>query len=356
VAKALGLKPLDVIVYPVPAGGSFDARLDHRQAVQAALIAKEVGKPVQLTWSRWQEHLASLPRTPAAAVLWAKLAEPGGQIAGWKTRIAAPATGKAFGRRLFEGDAPQAAMRESDGEGDPIAVEGGVPPYALANFSLDHVPVATGLPAGRMRGQAHGYTAFFTECFIDELAHAAKREALSYRREMLGSDPRLAACLLRVSSLANWNGGHDASGQGLACHRIGGDEGGRIAVIVTARRNPEGGVLVDKISAAVDIGRVINRDIALQQIEGGLVYGLGLTVGSSTAYAEGLPLVGRLSGLGLPLLGQMPVIEVDLRDSTAPPADPGELGVAAIAPAIANALFSATGYRFRRLPLLEEAE
>ena len=156
--------------------------------------------------------------------------------------------------------------------------------------------------------------------------------------------------------IGEWEGGAPGVGQGLACHRIDSENGGRIAVIVTARRNPEGGVVVDRISAAVDIGRVINRDIALQQIEGGLVYGLGLTVGSSTAYAEGLPLVGRLSGLGLPLLGQMPTIEVDLLDSTAPPADPGELGVAAIAPAIANALFSATGYRFRRLPLLEESE
>lgn len=356
VAEVLGLKAIDVVIYPVPAGGSFDARLDHRHAVQAALIAKEVGKPVQLTWSRWQEHLASLPRTPAAAVLWAKVANPGGQVVGWKTRIAAPASGWQFGRRLFDGQAPFEAMRESDGSADPLAVDGAVPPYALANFSLDHVPVKTGLPAGRMRGQAHGYTAFFTECFIDELAHAAKREALSYRMEMLGGDPRLAACLLRVSSLANWNGGHDASGQGLACHRIGGEQGGRIAVIVTARKNPEGGVVLDRISAAVDVGRVINRDIALQQIEGGLVYGFGLAVGSSTAYAEGLPLTGRLSGLGLPMLAQVPAIEIDLIDSSEAPADPGELGVAAIAPAIANALFSATGYRFRRLPLLEEAE
>ncbi len=357
VASALGINAKRVIVYPVPAGGSFDARLDHRHAVQAALVAKEVGKPVQLTWSRWQEHLAALPRTPAAAVLWAKVAEPGGQVLGWKTRIAAPAAGKQFGRRLFEGESPMAAMRETDGEADAVALEGAVPPYALPGFALDHVPVRTGLPAGRMRGQAHGYTAFFTECFLDELAHAAKREPLSYRMEMLGGDPRLAACLLRVSAMANWNGGNDASGQGLACHRIGPeDSGGRIAVVVTARRDPEGGVLVDKISAAVDVGRVINRDVAMQQVEGGLVYGLGLAVGSSTAYAEGLPLVGRLSGLGLPLLGQTPTIEVDLLDSTAPPADPGELGVAAIAPAVANALFSATGYRFRRLPLLEEAE
>ncbi|PLK24425.1 molybdopterin cofactor-binding domain-containing protein [Novosphingobium sp. TH158] len=357
VAEALGINAKDVILYPVPAGGSFDARLDHRHAVQAALVAKEVGKPVQLTWSRWQEHLAALPRTPAAAVLWARLAEPGGQVLGWKTRIAVPATGAAFGRRLFEGENAMAAMRASDGEADPMAVEGAVPPYGLGNFSLDHVAVVTGLPAGRMRGQAHGYTAFFTECFIDELAHAAKREPLSYRMEMLGDDPRLAACLLRVSSLANWNGGNDASGQGLACHRIGSAEaGGRIAVIVTARRDAEGGVLVDRISAAVDIGRVINRDIARQQLEGGLIYGLGLAAGSSTSYAEGVPYVGKLSGLGLPLLAQTPAIEIDLLDSTAPPADPGELGVAAIAPAIANALFSATGFRFRRLPLLEYAE
>jgi isoquinoline 1-oxidoreductase beta subunit len=353
VADALGMSAKDVVLYPLPAGGSFDARLDNRHAMQAALIAKEVGKPVQLTWSRWQEHVATLPRTPVAAVLWAKQAPAGGHVLGWKTRIAVPATGKAFGKRLFDGQTPMEAMRDSDGEADVFAVEGAVPPYALANFSLDHVLVQTGLPAGRMRGQAHGYTAFFTECFVDELAHAAKREALSYRMEMLGSDPRLAACLLRVSSLANWNGGNDSSGQGLACHRIG---EGRIAVIVTARRDAEGGVLVDKISAAVDLGRVVNRDIALQQIEGGLVYGLGLAVGSSTGYAEGLPFVGRLSGLGLPLLAGVPTIEVDLIDSTEEPADPGELGVAAIAPAIANALFSATGYRFRRLPLLEEAE
>ena len=113
---------------------------------------------------------------------------------------------------------------------------------------------------------------------------------------------------------------------------------------------------VDKISAAVDIGRIVNIDIARQQIEGGLIFGLGLAAGSATGYYDGLPLVGRLAGLGLPLLANTPEIEVEFIDSMAEPADPGELGVAAIAPAIANALFSATGLRFRKLPLLEEAE
>ena len=352
VAKALGMSVMDVILYPVIAGGSFDARLEHGHAVEAAQIAKEIGKPVQLTWSRWQEHLAGLPRMPTAAILWAKTADPGGQIVALRTRIAAPSAGWEFGRRMFDGDDPRAAMRASAGMADPLAVKGGVPPYALANFALDHVPVLIDLPAGRMRGQAHGFTAFFTECFIDELAHAAHREPLSYRMEMIGNDPRLGMCLQRVSALAQWNGGNDASGQGLACHRI--DEG-CIAVIVTARRT-ENGVLVEKVSAAVDIGRVVNIDIARQQIEGGLIFGLGLAVGGATGYGEGLPFVGRLSGLGLPLLGTTPTIEIDFIDSDAAPADPGELGVAAIAPAIANALFSATGLRFRRLPLMEEAE
>ena len=167
---------------------------------------------------------------------------------------------------------------------------------------------------------------------------------------MLGHDVRLVACLQRVAALANWDGGGENSGQGLACHTIG---DGRIAVIATARRD-ESGVRVDKLSAVADIGRIVNVDIARQQIEGGLVFGMGLALGSSTAYAEGLPLTGRLGELGLPLLADCPDIEVDFIAGPGAPADPGELGVAAVAPAIANALYSAAGIRFRRLPLLSE--
>ncbi|MEP7222422.1 MAG: molybdopterin cofactor-binding domain-containing protein [Novosphingobium sp.] len=355
-AKAVGLHARDVVVYPVLAGGSFDARLEHDHGVEAALIAQELGRPVQLTWSRWQEHIATRPRTPAAAVLWATTQAQGGQVIAWKTRIAAPATAREFGERLFGDADPVSAIAASSGKADPMAVEGALPVYGLGNVSVDHVPVSIALPTGRMRGNAHGYTAFFTESFIDELAHKAGREPLSYRMEMLGGDVRLATCLQRVSTLAQWNGGSDASGQGLACHRIGTIEsGGRIAVIVTARRDT-GGVRVEKISAAVDIGRIVNLDIARQQIEGGLIFGLGLTVGAGSTYVDGLPVLGRLADIGLPVLGNTPQIEVEFIDSQAQPADPGELGVAAIAPAVANALFSATGVRFRRLPLLEESE
>ena len=352
-ADALGIDPARVVLYPMPAGGSFDRRLEHDHAVEAALIAREVGRPVQLTWSRWQEHLAGRPRTPVAAVMAAKTG-PAGEVLGWKARLAMPATAREFGHRLFGGETAQAAMASAAGQGDPLAMEGTVPPYALPNAVVEHVPATISLPTGRMRGNAHGYAAFFTESFIDELAVKLRREPLSFRMTMLGHDLRLAQCLQRVSQLANWNGGNDGSGQGLACHVIGDREtGGRIAVVATARRD-ETGVRVDRISAVADIGRIVNVDIARQQVEGGLIFGIGLALGCTTDYADGLPLTGRIGALNLPLLADCPEIEVEFVDSQAEPADPGELGVAVAAPAIANALASATGLRFRRLPLLSE--
>ncbi len=352
-AEALGLASEAVVLYPMPAGGSFDRRLEHDHAVEAALIAREVAKPVQLTWSRWQEHVAGRPRTPVAAVLAARTA-PTGEPVAWKARLALPASAREFGRRLFDGDTPFDAVEAVGGKGDRLAMEGAEPPYAIPQLMVEHVPASIGLPTGRLRGNAHGYTAFFTESFVDELARRAKREPLAFRMAMLDPDPRLAQCLQRVSGLGGWNGGAQGSGQGLACHRIGpAESGGRIACVAIARREGAG-LRVDRISAVADIGRIVNLDIARQQIEGGLIFGMGLAIGASTAYADGLPQTGRLRELGLPLLADCPEIAVEFIDSPAAAFDPGELGVAVVAPAIANALYSATGVRFRRLPLLAE--
>ena len=352
-ADALALDVRDVVLYAMPAGGSFDRRLEIGHAAQAAMIAQKVGKPVQLTWSRWQEHLAGWPRTPAAALMGART-DGEGRLAGWRARIAVPATTREFGARMFGRELPFDALDSASGQTDPLSLEGAIPPYAIGNLAIEHVPVRFDLPTARLRGNAHGYTAFFNETFIDELARKAGREPLSYRMALLGEDPRLAECLQRVAALSGWGGGGDASGQGLACHVIGsGDGAGRIAVVATARR-ADSGVRVDKLSAVADIGRIVNEDIARQQIEGGLVFGLGLALGSSTDYERGLPTARRLSHLNLPLLADCPEIEVQFVASDAPPADPGELGVVVAPPAIGNALFSATGLRFRRLPLLSD--
>ena len=353
VAAALGLGLRDVVLYPCLAGGSFDLRLEHRHAVEAALIARALRRPVSLVYSRWQEQLTALPRTPVQAVLAAATARSG-EIAAWRARLALPATAREFGKRLFGGEDAQAALGATD-QADALAVEGALPPYAIAHRAVDHVATGIALPTGRLRGNAHGYTAFFTESFVDELAHRAKREPLSYRMEMLGSDLRLAQCLQRAAALGEWDGGGGGSGQGIACHAMGGMDagqssgGGRIACVAVARRDA-GGVRVDRLSAAVDIGRIVNLDIARQQIEGGLVFGLGLALGAATRYRRGEPVTARLGAMSLPRLADCPRIEVEFIESGGDPFDPGELGVAVVAPAVANALFSATGLRFRSLP------
>ncbi len=355
-ARALGIETEDVVLYPMPAGGSFDARLENDHAAEIALIASELDAPVQLSWPRRDELVQTRPRTPAFMLLGAQLAAPRGGISGTidalHVRIASPPTTLEFGERLLHGRTSWDAIRESTERKDPLACEGAVPPYRFARLAVDHVPVEIGLPTGRVRGNAHSYTAFAIESFLDEVAAANKREPMSYRMAMLGDDPRMAACLQRAAQLAQWNGGDDESGQGLACHRIGDAEtGGRIACVATARGGA-GGLRVVKLSVAVDIGRVINRDIARQQIEGGLIFGLGIALGAAPRWRAGLPTSFKYDDLGLPTLSDCPEIEIALIASDAAPADPGELGVAVAPPAIANALFSATGLRLRRLPLL----
>lgn len=349
VAAALGRSLGDVVLYPMPAGGSFDARLDAAHVVEAALIAREAGRPVQLMWSRWQEHVAGLPRTPARADLAARTA-PDGSLIGLKLRVAMPGTMHEFGARLFDGESRRKALEQQE-EADLLAMRGMVPVYQVPHLLVEHVPVRIDLPTGPLRGNSHGIAAFLIETFVDELAGRAGREPLSYRMAMLGHDLRLAGCLQRAASLAEWNGGALGTGQGIACYRMAtaGREG-RIAVIASARRD-EGGIRVDKLTAVADLGRIVNVDIARQQIEGGLIFGMGLAMGSATAFKDGLPTTGRLGLLGLPLLSDCPEIEVDFIDSDTDPFDPGELGAIIAPPAIANALAAAGGERLRTLPL-----
>lgn len=358
-ARAVGIRPEAVALYPMPAGGSFDARLEHDHAIEVAHLAKELGRPVQLTWSRREEMIRARPRAPYSMLIGAQLAEGGtpgssGAIDALRWRIATPSSSHEFARRLFDNLTPWAAIRESAGASDAMACEGAVPPYEVPSVTVRHIPVETGHPVGRVRGNAGGPIAFALESFVDEIANRHSREPLSFRMSMLGKDIRLAACLQRAASMAAWDGGADQSGQGLACFRLGdATTGGRIACVATARQDAEaGGVRVTRLSVAVDIGRIVNADIARQQIEGGLLFGIGIALGNAPRFRGGLPSDFDYAGLGLPTLADCPQIEIDFIPSEAAPADPGELGAVIAPPAIANALFSATGLRLRRLPLL----
>ena len=302
-------------------------------------------RPVSVTWSRGEALLHDRYRPPALAKMAARLGR-NGAIMGWQAKIAAPVTGRMLAAALRPEAIAGLALRLDPA--DRYVAGGATPPYRIPALAIDHHPAETGVPTGHLRGGAHGYTCFFTECFLDELAHAAQSEPVSYRIGMLGGEPRLARCLSTAASLGGWDGGVPGSGQGIAAHAF---RGSYIAVMAEAHRGDGGRTIVDRLVAAVDCGRVTNPDLVRQQIEGGLVFGLAQALGASTGFQRGLATARGFDTLWLPRLADTPDITVELIRSEEAPGGVAELAVPPVAPAIANALQASTGHRIRRLPL-----
>jgi isoquinoline 1-oxidoreductase beta subunit len=347
VAAATGVADGAVVVHPMPIGGGFGINLEQDAAVQAAVLARDLKRPVQVMWSRAEDIQQDRPRSPAIARMTGRL-DNQGRISGWLAKIAAPATGRELANRLLANDHTASAALALGGAGDGYAMAGATPFYQIPSYAIDYHEAEVGIPAGHWRSGAHSYNCFFTECFIDELAHMSGTEAMSFRIGMLGGDARLARCLTTVAALGGWEGGVAGSGQGLACHSF---RGSHIAVFAEAHIDEDQSIGVDRIVAAVDCGRTINPDIVKQNIEGGLVFGMAAALGGSTRYKQGWAESLGMGGLDLPRLADVPDITVELILSEADPGGVSELAVPPVAPAIANALQSATGFRIRSLPL-----
>ncbi|KQU47453.1 aldehyde oxidase [Sphingomonas sp. Leaf339] len=346
VAAATELSEQAVTVHPMALGGSFGFGLEHEAGIQAAQIAIEVKRPVSLVWSRGESLLHDRYRPPALARMEARLGA-NGAILGWRAALATPATGRALAERLLPGPGVATALRIDPA--DRYAAGGMTLPYRVPACAIDHHAIETALPTGHLRGGAHGYGCFFTECFLDELAHVAQSEPVSYRIGMLGGEPRLARCLSTAASLGGWEGGVSGSGQGIAAHAF---RGSYIAVMAEARGGADGRPVVERLVAAVDCGRVVNPDLVRQQIEGGLIFGLAQALGAATGFTRGLADVRGFDTLWLPRLADTPDITVELIRSDEAPGGVSELAVPPVAPAVANAVQAATGVRLRALPLL----
>ncbi|PCD03267.1 aldehyde oxidase [Sphingomonas spermidinifaciens] len=346
-ARVLGIGEDAVSVIPMQLGGSFGAGLDTLVAEQAAWLAKQAGRPVQLSWSRGEDIIRDRFRAPARAAMTARM-ERDGRVTAWHAKVAAPATGRELATRLMAGDGvADLSLALPARGGDAAAVGGAEPPYGIANWAVDHHVAAIGTPTGHLHGGAHGYTAFFAESFIDELARRAEFDASYFRIRMLGQQPRLANCLNTVASIGGWQGGIAGSGQGIAAHAF---RGSYIAVLAEA--GIEGGrVRCSRLVAAVDCGRIVHPDIVLQRLEGGLVFGLAQALGCATRYKAGVAAARTLADLRLPMIDDLPDITVELIRSEAEPGGVSDLSVPPVAPAIANAVAAASGLRLRRLPL-----
>ena len=337
VSGATGYRESRVTIFPMPVGGGFGRKIEVEAAVEAAAIAIEAKRPVQLMWSRTEEMQRAYHRPPALAHLSARLAADG-RVAGLKAVIAAPSAGAELGRRLMgHGNPARAEM---------AAIDGAATPYAIPNLAIAHAPADIGMETGMWRSVAHSYTCFFTESFVDELALKAAQDPLGFRIAMLGNAPRLARCLQQAAASGGWSGEAKAP-QGLA---VASAFGSHIALL--AEIEMEGAAIhVTGLTATVDCGRVVNPDIVRQQIEGGLIWGLAAALGDAVSYSHGVVDQRSLDDLRLPRLADTPDIKVELIASAEPPGGVAELAVPVVAPAIANAVASATSRRLRSLPL-----
>jgi isoquinoline 1-oxidoreductase beta subunit len=198
-----------------------------------------------------------------------------------------------------------------------------------------------------MRGHPQRAMTFFTESFIDELAHAAGLEPLAFRMTLLGGNPRLARCIQAAASSGGWDGGARGSTLGLAaCSAF----GSHIGLMANATIGADQTVEVHRLVAAVDCGRIVNPQLVRQQIEGGLIWALGLANAREPEWAAGMPRSRPLGAIGLPRIARTPEIQVHLVPSSSAPGGVSGLGVAVLAPAVANAIYAATGKRLRNLP------
>lgn len=343
VARAIGYSEGQVTLYPMLAGGSFGRKLENDAAVQAAIIARRMNRPIQLSWSREEDIRSDYPRPPVRARLTGQASQQG-RIDVFHSRIAVPSATNQMARRIMP-DGPSG----DGGDASEAAIAGARPAYAIPNLAVEHMPVDVGVECGNWRSVAHSYTAFFTESFVDELAVQAGVEPLSFRIAMLGHQPRLARCLTNAAMAGGWDGGEQGGGMGIAAHSA---FGSHIAILVRLHIGDDQRPVIDAVSAAVDCGRIVNPEIVRQQIEGGIVFGMAAALGGAVTYEADVPVQTNFDSLALPRLANVPEIEIELIESAEDPGGVSELAVPVAAPAIGNAIYAATGQRLRKLPFI----
>ncbi len=315
-----------------PAGRAMEA-----DAVPFAVeLARILKRPVQvmLSQAQGQNHDRG---APGALARMTALPGAGGITAAWGMRVAtADGLGSALAR--LANDEPPVRFGKH-----ALAI----PPYAIPDVRIEAARADLPFAPGYMRGSPERELTFFTESFIDELAHAAGLEPLSLRMALLGQNGRLARCLQAATRRAQWDGGGPGSTMGIAGVSA---FGSHIGLVASASIGPDQRIKVERLVAAVDCGRVINSGLAEQQIESGLIWGLAQATVASPEWVAGMPRARRYGRLGLPRIGDIPEIVVEIIPSSAAPGGLNGLSTTVVAPAVANAIYAGTGKRLRNLP------
>jgi isoquinoline 1-oxidoreductase beta subunit len=347
---ALGLPASAITIHVTLLGGGFGRRLNIDYGVEAALISRAVGAPVKVQWTREDDLRHDYYRPMSHHRLRAGL-DAQNNVAAWLHHVAAPTTDGMY----VGGDVADTGGTELAGAGLP---NGTVPNYLLEQSFLHTV-----VPRGYWRSVDVSWNHFAVQSFIDEVAAAMKRDPLELRRQLIatkqppaveGGDEKPANLdrLRRVLDLAAEKSGWGkplpaGRGRGMAALYSWGTYIAQVAEVTVAK---DGSVRVERVVVAIDCGQVINPDMVKAQMEGGIVFGLTATLYGEITFEGGQTQQSNFNNYLMMRINEMPRVEVHIVPSHEPPGGCGEPPVPSIAPAVANAIFAATGKRLRRLP------
>jgi len=364
VAEAIGFDLEDVAVHTTMLGGGFCRRGVVDYAVEAARVAQVLGKPTKVVWSREDDQENDWYRPMAVSRL--RGAVEGNAIRAWHHRlvcqsIIASEVGDFVGalvpnsflrpaRAMASNIVPRLAARGTIT--DTTSIEGAVDlPYAIPNLRLEYTAAETGIPVGFWRSVGHSHNAFVTECFFDELCHAAKLDPFEARRALLAKHPRHKAVLELAAAKAGWGTPLPAGvGRGIAVHFSFGSYCAQ--VFEASLDGPR--VKIHRAIVAIDCGRVVNPGLVAAQAESAVVFGLSAALKMRVTFRAGRVQERNFHTYKPLRMFECPPIETHLVASTEEPSGIGEPGVPPVAPALCNAIFAATGRRIRRLPIEEE--
>ncbi|BDV44147.1 aldehyde oxidase [Geotalea uraniireducens] len=343
-AKITGLAKEKINLRTMLLGGGFGRRAvpDSHFTREAVQVSKAVGRPVKVVWTREDDIHGGWYRPASYNALVAGLDKAGRPIA-WKHRIVC--------QSIALGSPFEAAMVKNGV--DDTSVEGAADsPYEVPNFHCDYHMAPTGVPVLWWRSVGHSFTAFVVESFLDELAHAAGQDPYQYRRGLLAGHPRHRGVLDLAAAKAGWGAPlPPGRSRGIAVHESFGSFVAQVAEVSVGNR---GEIRVHRVVCAVDCGRLVNPEIIAAQMESGIAFGLSAALHSAITFKNGRVEQHNFNDYQVLRLREMPVVETHIVSSGEAPGGIGEPGVPPIAPAVANAVFAATGARLRELPMTPE--
>jgi isoquinoline 1-oxidoreductase subunit beta len=337
-AKAADLSPEKVIVHNHLLGGGFGRRLEADGAVRAVQIAQHVDGPVKVVWMREEDVQHDMYRPYWVDRISAALDDKGKPVA-WNNRFA--------GSSVLARWLPPAFK---DGL-DPDTTEGAIDlVYDLPNFHVEYVRVEPpGIPTAFWRSVGPSHNVFVTESFMDELAAAAKQDPVAYRRVLLDKSPRAKAVLELAAQKAGWGQPlPERAGRGVSLQSAFATYMAQVAEVEVAK---SGEVRVRRVVCAVDCGTVVNPDTVKAQIQSGIIFGITAALYGEITLKNGRVEQTNFDTYQMLRINEAPAIEVYIVESSEPPGGMGECGTSAIVPAVANAIFAATGKRLRKMPV-----